>query len=88
MEVAELLEMAIANVGESALADEFGYTLSTAARTFAAWRSGPRTPSYRHTLTLLDAAGLLLRPEDVLKLQGLGVDMEQIRARRRRRQDP
>lgn len=49
-------------MGETELARRFGYSLATAARTFSGYKSGRRKPSYRHTLILLDAAGLL-RPD-------------------------
>lgn len=67
MEPKELLEKAIAAVGEVRLAEMLGYKFATAARTYARWQSG-KEPSYQHTLTLLDAAGLLRGSEEPARM--------------------
>lgn len=87
VEVKELVEKASAALGgDGALASRLGYdNLNTAARTIAAWKSGKRGLSYEHTLTLLDAAGLLRRPEDLEELRRLNEELDELRARRDRR---
>lgn len=82
MEPSELIEKAIASVGEVKLAEMLGYKFATAARTYERWRSG-KEPDYKHTLILLDAAGLLRTDEDLEELRQLNQELDQLRSRRR-----
>lgn len=72
----ELFQRAVEAVGENELQKRLGFTLNTAARQFGRWKSGRGAPNFQHTITLLDAAGLLRHPDEIPRLQELTEQVE------------